>query len=528
MVLEAEHDEQGTSLNAAELMASGLTLHAVRRGVAAGAAFMVILRLSFRLIGFVNTLILVRILVPADFGLVGLVTAAYGILDYLSHMSLQLAIIRMPQPTRADYDTAWTLGVLRGAVIALLLALSAPFLAQYIHEPRMVQLTYIVALISFLQGFENIGLVDLQREFRFDRIFLYQLIGRVAGVVTAIAVALWLRNYWALMAGMAATRIMTLIMGYVVRPYRPRISFQSWNHLFHFSKWLVVGNALFVIDGNTVTFVIGRIAGATALGLYQVANQIGALPSSEIIAPIRDPVYAGAARLAEDLAQLKRYFLDNLELIVAVISPLSLGMFLLAEPIAAIFLGAKWIATVPLIRYCALWGLFEAISSYPAGIYAILNRQRDYSIILALQLVVHVPAIIIGGTYGGPAGAALALAASSALNMILCYTFLPRSLATGLRDFVRHIWRTAVASIAMVIAVGGALAIYREPVQPALGLLRLCTMVAVGGVVQLATQFALWAFAGRPDGAERVAIAAISRLLTRVAVSAGTRPQSAK
>src|ERR1700683_4394730 len=102
-------------------------IHSVRRGVAAGAFFMVLLRFSFRLIGLVNTFILVRLLLPSDFGLVGLVTAAYSILDLLSQMSLQMVIIRMPAPTRDDYDTAWTLGLIRGLLIAVLLVSAAPF-----------------------------------------------------------------------------------------------------------------------------------------------------------------------------------------------------------------------------------------------------------------------------------------------------------------------------------------------------------------------------------------------------------------
>lgn len=481
---------------------------------------MVLLRMSFRLMGLVNTLVLVRLLLPADFGLVGLVTAAYGILDYLSYMSLQLAIIRMPSPTRADYDTAWTLGALRGAVIAALLVLAAPFLAGYIHEPRTIQLTYIVAAISFLQGFENIGLVDLQREFRYDRIFFYQFVGRVAGVLTAITLALSLHNYWALMGGMTATRLITIVMGYVVKPYRPRICFQSWHKLFHFSKWLMVSNVLFVIDGNTVTFVIGRIAGAVAIGLYQVANQIGGLPVSEIVAPVRDPLYAGSARLADNIGQLRRYFFDNLELIVAVVTPLSLGICLMAGPITHIFLGPKWIPTIPLIRYCALYALFEAIANYPSGIYTVLDRQRDYSIILAMQIIIHVPAIIVGGAYGGPQGATLALAASAVLSMVLCNAFLPRVLEARLSDFVKSTWRTIAASAVLVLVVCAMLALYREPHELALQLLRFAAIVCIGATAHLGTQFGAWAIAGYPDGAETTVLRAISALMGRTSLTA--------
>jgi O-antigen/teichoic acid export membrane protein len=483
--------------------------------VAAGAIFMVLLRISFRLIGLVNTLILVRLLLPGDFGLVGLVTAAYSILDLLSQMSLQLAIIRMPAPTRSDYDTAWTLGVLRGGLIAGLLILAAPFLAAYIHEPRMIQLTYVLAAVSVVQGFENIRLVDLQREFRYDRIFLYQVTGKIAGVLTAIPLAFLFHNYWALIWGITATRVTMIAMGYVMRPYRPRVCFAAWHELFHFSKWLMIGNVLWVIDGNAMTFVIGRIAGSSAIGMYQVGNQIGGLPASEIAAPIRDPLYAGSARLIGDLVQLRRYFFENLELMVAVIVPLSLAIFLLAKPIAVIFLGSKWLATIPLIRYCALYALFDAIGHYPSGVYTVLNRQRDFSLILAGALVVRVPAIIIGGMHGGPQGAAMALAASAFLNMLLWNTFIPKELGARPGDYFRSTWRTVAASGVMVVAMSAVISFYPEPHAVALQLLRFAAACAVGAGTQIATQFGLWALAGRPDGAERVALRAAAALIER-------------
>jgi O-antigen/teichoic acid export membrane protein len=489
----------------------------VRRGVAAGALFMVLLRFSFRLIGLVNTFILVRLLLPSDFGLVGLVTAAYSILDLLSQMSLQMVIIRMPAPTRDDYDTAWTLGLLRGALIAGMLLAAAPFLATYIHEPRVIQLCYVLAAVSIVQGFENIKLVDLQRELRYQQIFTYQVVGKIAGVLTTIPLAFYLHNYWALISGIAAMRLTMIVMGYVMRPYRPRICFASWHELFHFSKWLMVGNALWVVDANAMTFLIGRIAGTAEIGMYQVGYQIGALPASEIAAPIRDPLYAGSARLLGDMNALRKYFFDNLELMVAVITPLSIGICLMAAPIASIFLGVKWLSTIPLIQYCALYALFDAIGHYPAGVYIVLNKQREYYGLLVILLLVRVPAIIYGGLQSGPQGALIAVTATAILGMVMWNACVPRVLGARPADFLNATWRTVLATSVMAVAVIFAIAAYPVPSAGALQFLRFVVICFLGAAVHLATQFGAWAICGFPDGAERHALRILTLVRARIA-----------
>jgi PST family polysaccharide transporter len=98
----------------------------VRRRVAIGAALMVAMRFAFRGIGLVSTLILARLLTPEDFGLVGFETIAYSVLDQLSDLSSSVALIRMKNPERRHYDTAWTLGVFRGLLSGLLFRAGGP------------------------------------------------------------------------------------------------------------------------------------------------------------------------------------------------------------------------------------------------------------------------------------------------------------------------------------------------------------------------------------------------------------------
>lgn len=499
----------------------------VTQQVAKGALFMVALRLAFRLIGLVSTLILVRVLVPADFGIVGLVTAAYSMFELLSELSFQLALIRMPTPQRSHYNTTWTLGCLRGGVMAVCLLIAAPFLADIVGDHRVELLSVALAGVAILAGLENVGVVDFQRQLQFDRVFRYQLAGKIAGFVVAIPAALILRNYWALMAGIAAARAAQVAMSYVMHPFRPRPSLAGWRELFDFSKWLMIANVQYMIDAYSMTFIVGRVAGTAAIGLYQVAYQIAALPASEIAAPIRPPMYAGFARVAEDMPALRRQVLDGLALIVTIIAPLSIGIGLMAEPVTRLSLGKSWLAAIPLVRLCTFYALFDAVGHFTHNIYTVLHRQRRFVGVFTVALAVRIPAVVLGAIWFGVIGAVFAMAATAAFNMVLWSIGLFPLIGIGLADVLRGVWRCLLASVLMSAVVMGLLAAW--PNAPAVMpmLIRCVAISLCGAAVHVAAQLGAWYLAGSPAGAEAQLLRTGRQALLRIVSLSARRAQTA-
>ena len=476
---------------------------ALGRKIARSVVFMVALRGAFRLIGLVSSLILLRLLAPSDFGVIGLVTAALAILEILSELSFEAGLVRMADPRRIHYDTAWTLGLMRNAIMALAVVLSSPLLAAFVAEPRIVPLAFALAGITLLQGFENVGVVDFQRRLEFDRFFRFQIFGKLAGVCVALPLAFALRNYWALMAGIAATRLSMTALSYAMSSYRPRLSLAGWRELFDFSKWLLVANVEWVIDSYAMTFVTGRVAGAAAIGLYQVANRVASLPASEVAAPIRGPMYAGMSRTAHDMPQLRRQTLDGFFLTVAVVTPMAVGIALLAQPIVDLFFGWKWIAAIPLVRLCALAALFDAIGHYTHNLYLVTHRQRRFVGVFAVALAVRIPAIILGAWLDGINGAAFALMVTAMFNMVLWSANIFPLAGIRLGTALAGVWRTAFAALVMTVVVlwlGGS---WPEPRQFAAGLMRFAALCSVGAVTHVAAQLAAWRLSGKPAGAER-------------------------
>ena len=139
------------------------------RALARGAAWMISYRMLDRIIGLVSTLVLARVLTPADFGLVAMATALIAFVELFGSLGLDTALIQRPGATREHFDSAWTMNVLIGASVALALLLCAWPLARFYDDSRLIGLVAFLALGPLIQGCENIGVVAFRKELNFDR-----------------------------------------------------------------------------------------------------------------------------------------------------------------------------------------------------------------------------------------------------------------------------------------------------------------------------------------------------------------------
>ena len=476
-----------------------------------GATWMVLLRVALRCFSVVSQLVLVRVLSPSDFGLVAGAGAAYAILDGLTETSMTLALVQMQAPQRHHYDTAWTLVVIRGAIVGTALWASAPFMADYLHDERVADIVHVLAIVPAIQGLESVGMVRLQRDLQFGRIFLYQLVNKLAGFLTALPLALIYRNYWALVLGGAAAKLLAIPLSYIVAPHRPGLSLRAAGGMFRFSKWLLVNNVLTMIDNFMMPAVLGHTGGVRTVGIYQVSYDLAALPASEVAAPVRKPMHAGYARVAEDLGALQRQALDGLGFLTMLIVPMSLGICVTAPYAVHVALGAQWTDATPVVALAAIYTLFDALGHFTGGIYMVRHAQRPYVAIMAVCLALRLALVIPAALYGGLVAAAAMMSITAIINAALWFSHLRGLLHIGWRHLAAPTWRSFAAASAMMAAVAAAELAW--PLQESIALIQWIAFSAFGAAVHATVQLSLWAIQGKPAGPETQLL---NRLSTRL------------
>jgi lipopolysaccharide exporter len=476
------------------------------RRTAISSIYMVGARMGMRLIGVVSTLVLVRILSPVDFGIVAMAEAVRVVIELLTATGFNMAIIRMRAPQAAHYDTAWTLGVFRGAFIAVCLVATSGWQARFMHEPRIEHVMWVIAGTAFLASLGNVRLIDYQRDMRFEWITAFMLWGKVQGLIIIMLLAIFLHSYWILVLANLINNLIKVPASYIVMRHRPRFSLAGWRELFQFSKWLFLGNICLLTDLQLMTWVIGHYLGMAKVGLFEVGLQVAALPVTEIAAPIRGPLYSAFSKIYDDVDELRRNFLDILALQALIIVPLTVGLAVTAPEVTAIFLGQKWMAVIPLLPMIAFYQLFDAVGHYTHTVMIALNRQRLYAITYYISIGLRVPLTIWWALELGLRGAVLAMLVSAGINAVLWNA--------QLRSLLRLRWRRAMVTLCRPLVasavMGGLVLMVSHCLPVAAGfhdlVLRLVIEVATGAMAYSVLLGLLWRMAGAPKAAPETQI----------------------
>ena len=478
--------------------------------MAAGAAWMVAFKLLDRSIGIVSVIVLARLLVPSDFGLVAMATAIIAVVQLISSFNFDIALIQSRQAVRAQYDTAWTLNVAMASVCALLVAAAARPAGIFYGDERLGGVLLLLSLAVWIQGFENIGVVAFRKELKFNREFQLLLTRRVSVFLTTVSIALATRSYWALVLGIFAGSVCGVLVSYLFHPFRPRFDLTARTELLQFSRWLVFSNVMNTLSSRAADLIIGKSLGPAPLGLFGLAHEISHLPSTELAAPVNRAVYPGYAKVASDPSKLNEKFLEVLGFTALLSMPLALGIATVAPLLIPLLLGDAWRAAVPLTRVLSLAGLLASLRTNVGYVFLALGKSELQAALTAIRLAIAAPALVLGTRYFGITGAAWAMLGASIAMLLITQVFIYRVLRLSVLRQGVVLWRPALASLGMVLLVSG----YLDPLEhgAAAGdvMLELVSVVGLGIVAYVSLMAVLWAASGCPRSAE-VHVMAMSR-----------------
>lgn len=483
--------------------------------VARGAAWMMAARLADRLVGVFSTLILARVLTPADFGLVAMAMAVIGLIELASAFGFEVPLVRAVQPSRALYDTVWTLNLLFGVGCAAATALSAAPAAHFYNDERLFPIMLILALGWAVGSLANVGTVDYRRHLDFAKEFRFLMAARIVTFSITIPCALIFRSYWALIAGISAGRLATVLSSYWWHPYRPRLCLASARELFSFSLWIFIDKIASFGNARAADFVLGRTHGASEVGVYRLAEEIGYLPGSEFVAPINRAFLPGASRLVEGGRSMVEVISIATGIVALILVPACLGIAAVADPLVRAMLGQKWLAAIPIVEIMAVNALLVALwaNQYTALLAAGLPKLPG--LVSLARFAVFAPCVLLLTPMHGAWGVAASALASSVFAVTIGLQVSLRRLCVPFGMYVGALWRPLVGSLVMFAAVRHVVTSLDSSDSSLQAVGDLGIAVATGVGVYVAAMALLFFAAGRPRGAEQLLLERIKLLLGR-------------
>ena len=336
----------------------------LQQHVVHGTSWMVGMRWAARLSGVVSTLILARLLTPADFGVVAIAMLIVAAVEVFSQTGQRFAIVRHPNPTREHYDTAWTIQILIGFGLALVILAATPLTTAYFHEPRAAAVVEIFAFRTVVAAFENIGTVDFRRDLRFSKQFQLTMISTAISFVVTVTSAFILRNYWALVIGTMTEQLSFTALSYLLSPYRPQFSLAKTRDIWSFSVWMLFRYVATYLNAQIDKIAIGGFGGAPAMGRYEVAEDVATSPSKEINDPLLTVLWPVMVKVQFDKVERRTLYLRVLYWSALICISTSVGVALVSDDMVDLILGPRWHDAKPLMPWLALaFGLLSLSSS---------------------------------------------------------------------------------------------------------------------------------------------------------------------
>lgn len=392
-----------------------------------GGAWILAFKIIRLLFSFIRLIILARLLAPVDFGLVGIALLVVAIFETFSQTGFGAALIQTQKKIDDYLDISWSINILRGIILFIILYASAPLIAYLFKSPEAVLIIQIIGLSILFKAFVNIGVIYFLKDLEFNKQFLYDLSATLADFLVAVSAAVLLKSVWALVFGCLAGNITRLVVSYMIHPYRPRftLDFTKARDLFRFGKW-VWGSAIlvFLITQGDDLFV-GVVLGTAALGLYQVAYRISNLAATEIANVIALVTFPAYAKLHSNISKLKGAFLTTAHLTIFISAPVALLIYSLSSEFTTIFLGEKWLPMIPAMKVLAIVGLLRSIAATTSPVFLATNHPDLDTKVKITQLVLLVILIYPLSTtwfLKGLSAAVLISISASTLQAILAVT----------------------------------------------------------------------------------------------------------
>jgi teichuronic acid exporter len=437
-------------------------------------------RLTSQLITWSITLIVIRILSPADYGLLAMATVFVSLLAMFSELGLGAAVVQRKDLDERLVRRVFGVVLLVHLTLAALLALSAPLIGAFYGEPRVVLVLRVLACQFVLLAFAVIPDALLQRRMEFRNRSLLDLGSAVLTSFTTLGLALAGAGVWSLVLGSLLGQLCKTVGLNLISPYfkRPDFTLSGMRPLLRFGGQMTVSQFLWMGFSQADILICAKLLGNEVLGFYTVAMHLASLPNQRISGLVNQVAFPAFSSMQNDLQRVATNLLLGARILSFIAFPVLWGLSSVAPEIVAAVLGEKWLPSVSILQAIALImplrmiGNFVQVANQGIGRSDVILRNAAWALLIGPLC------FFVGAKWGGLQGLALAWLVVSPL-VFLQVTL--RGLPTlGLRwsALIKAILPTLATAVLMFAAVQLARPLFGE-ILP-LG-------VRLGGLIALGT-----------------------------------------
>jgi len=355
-----------------------------------------------QLIAWCSTIIVIRLLDPSDYGLMAMAATFLALLTLLSELGVGAAIIQAATLSTNEIKQLFGLIILLSFAGWLIIYMSAPYIASFFNEQKLIPLIRVISINFFLIALFTIPMSLLVRDMNFKSKAKVDLTAQVGGSIVTLSMAYTGMGVWSLIGGLISIHIIKAI-GYnlaVRKFYLPSFYFKESIKLMKFGILLTGDRLLFYVFTQSDKIIAGKVLGDVFLGFYSVALNLASIPAEKIIPIVTQVTFASYSRIQDDLQRINRNILRTVKVMGFLTFPVFFGMAGVAPEAIPILLGDKWIESIlPFQLLCITLPLKALSYIFPPAVFAI-GKPKINLVNMAVTAVVMFISFIIGVQWG--------------------------------------------------------------------------------------------------------------------------------
>ena len=416
----------------------------LKQKTVSGAKWSGISQVALQILQFLFGVLLARLLIPNDFGLVGMIMVFGGFVGVLAEMGIGSAIIQKEKISDSQLSSAFWLNVMIGFSMMMLMFFSAPLLANFFEEPRLIGLTRAIS-ITFLLGSLNVVQLSLMaREFEFKNLAVIEIFTFLTSGVIAVAFAFYGFGVWSLVIRQIIAILVKTILAKFLCRWLPSFHFQydELKELIPYSLNLTGAKTTTYWIRNSDNVLIGKFVGADQLGVYSRAYGLMLMPIRKIAGAICKVMLPALSKIQNDRPRIKRIYLRTLQVIAVLTFPISLGMMAVSDNFVLVLLGDNWLDVAPILQVLCVLGLTQSLGTTAGVIYQACGRTD-----LQFKWTIYASAITLLSFVIGLQWGALGVATSYVISSLVFLLYPGTRIVGSLIDMTFYEYLKNVAGV---------------------------------------------------------------------------------
>ncbi|NLT02298.1 MAG: lipopolysaccharide biosynthesis protein [Bacteroidales bacterium] len=369
-------------------------MDAVNKKTAKGLVWSLIDRFAGQGIQFLMSLVIARLVLPSDYGLIAMLMVFMAIAQTFVDSGFGSALVQKKDRTDVDFSTVFLFNGAVALVCYLLLFLAAPLIASFYRQPELVLVTRVAGLTLLINALGAVQLARLTITLDFKKI----AVATLTGVTLSGALGIWMaykgHGVWALVAQTLTFNVLYNGLLWVISVWKPSLAFSrsAFKSLFSFGSKLLMSSLLHTLYVNLYSLVIGRLFSSKDLGYYNRSSVLAMFPSTNLSNVIYRVVYPVQCQLQDDKEAMVAHFIQYVRLSCYVIFPIMIGFCVLAEPLVLVLLKAKWLPAVPYLQILCLAYMWDAIMKLNG---AVINAKGRSDLFFKAEIYKKIVGFII-------------------------------------------------------------------------------------------------------------------------------------